>query len=571
MARKHRQTTIAQPSAGLRQLREQVESNRLRVESLRLEKQAKLLESVTDSIYGTPIPFEEINSYRGQQLVPLFFRELYQSKATTARLVQDFDRIRQLARYAFETNPNAQAVINGLCAYVVASGYDVAVTRKKQPGEKIDGKPDDDPEAQQAQAIIDEFIEANDLREAADGCPVYDEAFTRAHSEGECFVRLFPDEIETTKLRFIEPDNIRPPLGANYEGPWSFGILTAGQVTGFADNIAWDTQSPRAYNINYPLVNRDETVAPQFIFHLKLNVKKNQKRGISSLYSTDEDLRGTQKLRYAAREGAKIRASIPYVRQHQQADQSAVQLLQAEGITGTVPRTGMDGGQYDVAIQQIEPGSVQDIPQSLEMKDPPADPNADAVERNLRHGLETIAARFNAPAWLVGGGAADSSYASSLSTESPFLRMILKQQARQTGFWRNVFKAVLEIAIEQGRLADGALERIHVVVKAQNPQVRNKKEEADTNKVLHDAEVLSLQTWTADAGYDFDEEQARRQEEKVEGLGQPPMAMGLDGQSVGGDQPETMGGLRQREEGYAEAAVAGYAIGLAEAAGGASP
>ena len=575
MATKSKQRRNAQAApAATKQLREQVEEKRLRLEQTRLDQQLRLSESVTDSIYGTPIPFEQIYSYRGTPLIPLFFREVYQAKGTTLRLVQDFDRSRNLARYAYETNPNAQAVINGLAAYVVASGYDVVVTEKKRKNNSEGENSEASPEVEQAQDIIDEFIEVNELREAADGCPVYDEAFNRSHIEGECFIRLFFDEegIEPTQCRFIEPDNIRPPHGANWEGPWSFGILTAGDLanSGYGQNLAWNTQTPLLYNVNYPLVDRDETVKPQFIFHLKSNVKKNQKRGISSLYSTDEDLRGTQKLRYAAREGAKIRASIPYVREHQQADLAALQSLQNSLSTAIAPRSTESGGQYDISVQQIEPGSVQDIPESMKMQDPPADPNADAVERNLKHGLETIAARFNAPVWLVGGASNEGSYASSLTSESPFLRTVLKQQAKQTGFWRAVFKAVLEIAIEQGRLADGAIERLHIVVKALNPLARNKKEEADTNMVLHDDGVISIQSWAADAGYDYDEEQAERKEEAAEGIGLPPMVPGMgQGDAVDGkepaNQPETIGGQRQREEGYAEAAIAGYAIGLSEA------
>ena len=354
-------------------------------------------------------------------------------------------------------------------------------------------------------------------------------------------------------------------MAENWEGPWSFGVLTSGDPASsdYGQNLAWDTQTVRAYNVNYPLVNRDELVMPQFMFHLKSNVKKNQKRGISSLYSTDEDLRGTQKLRYAAREGAKIRASIPYVREHQQADLAALQSLQESLITATVPRTDQWANQYDVNVQQIEPGSVVDIPESLKMNNPPTDPNADAVERNLKHGVETIAARFNAPAWLVGGASNDSSYASSLTSESPFLRVVLKQQAKQTGYWKAIFKAVLEIAIEQGRLAEGAIERLHIVVKAQNPQARNKKEEADTNLILYQNKVRSLQTWSADLGDDYDEEQARIKEEEAEGLS--PQVPNPN-EVVGDKQPETISGQRQKEEGYAEAAVAGYSIGLAEAA-----
>lgn len=550
-------------------MREQVESQRLALESVKLKRQLALVESVTDSVFGTPIPYEQINSYRGQPLIPLWFRDVYQHKATTLRMIQDVDRSRNLARYAYETNPNAQAVVNGLCAFVVGGGYDVAVTPvddEETPGANESSEEPRKTLAKRAQKIIDEFIAVNELAEAKDGNPIYDELFIRGHVEGEAFLRLFADEIEPTKVRFVEPDNIRPPHGADYEGPWAMGVLSEER----------DTQTIYGYNVNWPRVDQDEFVESYRMHHLKLNAKKNQKRGISSLYSVDEDLRGTQKLRYAAREGAKIRASIAYIRQHQQADVTAINALQNGVLTAEAPRTNQWGGDYNVQVQQIEPGTVQDIPEGLEYKSAPADPNNSEVEASLRAGLQSLAARFSAPEWLASGASNDSSFAASLTAESPFLRRIIKEQSRQTGFWKAVFVSVLEIAIEQGRLDDGAIEQLHITVVAHSPQVRNKKDEADTNKVLYDEGVISLQQWSADSDHDFDEQQSQIKEEEERGLGKPPMPMlgqpGQFDQQPGGNEPETVGGIRQREEGvteqersgYVEAAVAGYAIGLRE-------
>lgn len=521
-------------------LQEQVDSQRLRLESLRLGQQLKLAEAVTDSVFGTPIPFEQINSYRGQPLVPLFFRDYYQAKPTTIRTVQELDRQRQLARYAFETNENAQAVINGLCAYVVGGGYDVRVAaREKDAAAGVDEM------VAAAQQVIDEFVDVNELQDASDGCSVYDETYQRCKVEGEAFIRMYVDEIETTRVRFVEPDNVRPPLGQNWEGPWSFGILTSGKVDGgsYGENLAWDTQTPRAYNINYPITNKDEQVPARFMFHVKNSVKKNQKRGVSAFYCCDETLRGTQKLRYAAREGAKIRASIPYVRQHQQADLPTIQALQAGVITATAPRSDQFGNQYEVPVQQVEPGSVVDIPQALEMKPSPADPNAEGVEQNLRHGVETIAARFNAPPWLVGGTTGDASYADGLVKESPFYKTLVKQQKVQTGFWRRVFISVLEVAEEQGRLPAGASQSLKVMVTAEDPQVRNEAERTQNNAQLYGLGVLSLHTLAAESGHDLDEEVAHRRQEEEEGL----VVQQPTDDDGGGGGPKTVGGRRKKD------------------------
>jgi hypothetical protein len=521
----------------------------------------RLSESVTDSVSGAPISFEALNSYRGTPLVPLFFRDYYQSKPTTVRTVQQMDRVRQLARYAYETNENAQAVINGMCAYVVSGGYDVRVSPKERFENKV---PDEVVEA--AQSLLDEFVEVNELKDASDGCPMYDEAFVRAHVEGECFLRFYFDEndltdepfVDVTRVRFVEPDNVRPPKGSNWEGPWSWGVLTSGSDRdgSYSGNLAEDTQTPRAYNLNYPLVDKDETVKAADVAHLKLNVKKNQKRGLSSFYCVDETLRGTQKLRYAAREGAKIRASIPYVREHAQADQATVQALQEGVVTSTVERSAEMGQQYTVPVQQIEPGSVPDIPQSLVMRPAPSDPNAEGVEQNLRHGVETIAARFNCPPWLVGGTTGDSSYADGLVKESPFYKTLVKQQKKQTGFWGGVFYVVLEIAEEQGRLPQGTSEALAVMVTAEDPQVRNEAERLASNLQLYQAGGVSLHTIVAEAGHDLDEERAHLKQEAAEGLVPGGDEEGAD--DSGKTEPKTVSGRRQRDmkEAFSEVALA---------------
>lgn len=552
--------------ASLRNLREQIERQKLELESRRLA--LHLSEAVTDSVFGTPINFEAINSYNGQPLIPLFFRDMYQSKTATLRFQQQFDRARQLARYAYETNENARAAVLGLCNYVVGSGYSHRIAAKDRDQEESLAET-----IRRAEKIIDEFVEVNELKDSADGCPGYDEAFTRGEVEGEIFVRLYPDEIETTRLRFVEPDNIRPPKGENAEGPWAFGILTHGQPEGggYGENIAWDTQTPRGYNINYPLIDKDEPVEPQFIFHLKRNVKKNQKRGISSLYCPDETLRGVQKLRYAAREGAKIRASIPYAREHAQADADIITTLQSGVITAEAPRTDSNGQQYTVPVQQIEPGSVPDIPASLKMVPAPPDPNAEGVEANLRHGLETIAACLSVPAWLVGGSSSNASYADGLVKESPFLKNIVRQQRAHTGFWARVFTAVLEIAEEQGRLPEGASKQVVVSVIASDPQVRNELERQEANEKLYDRGGLSLHTLIHESGHDPEEELGRRQKEREEGLeANPPAdAGGPQGQGQGREQEDgdELANQRRRDEGGAvqEAAMEAFAAGAVNA------
>jgi hypothetical protein len=297
--------------------------------------------------------------------------------------------------------------------------------------------------------------------------------------------------------------------------------------------------------------------------HLKINVKKNQKRGLPSLYAPDEDLRGTQTLRYASREGTKVRSSIPYVREYEQADLSAVQALQNQEVTDDVIRYSNLQGERTVEVKQLEPGAVHDIPMGLKYNSPPADPNTDAVDRSIHQGLQAVAANFNAPEWLVSGASSESSYAASLTSENPFLRCVLDEQSVQVEFWHDLFRSILEIEVEKGTLEPAAMdeERIQVIVLAPSAHSRNKVDEVNINSVLRQQGVLSLQTWTAESGYDFDVEQERIKEEMEMGIQPPPPETPSQNQTpLGGQQatpmpspvrpqPQTASGARRRDEG----------------------
>ncbi len=482
--------------------------------------------SVTD-IYGTPVSDAELNTWNGRPLTPVWGPELFPDKLQTVRTLQELNRLRHVSRFLFERNPNASGGINGMNRYVVGTGSAQEVQST-----------DPDKEAPEALAkavttLLDEF------KRAACWKVVEREIYRRYLTDGECFVELKPMDDGITAVKFIEPDSIVPPEGQSFEGPWSWGILTD------RDRPA----VPIKYNVRDYSTNTERQVPAHFIRHLKRGSNLNQKRGLPALTACIDELQGGNKLRHASREGEKVRASIAYVRQHAQAPASALQALQSASASGSFQVSTQNGTQ-DVVYQQIEPGTVQDIPEGLEYQPPPPSPNSEAAAMSVKLSLEATAAALEAPYWLISGDSTASSYASSLTAESPFIKLVEGEQGVLSEYVDDVLTAVIEIAAEQERdnIPMDVLDQIDLHVNYTVPVVRQKLDEAQRNEILRKAKIKSPQTISAEEGLDYEKEQAN-----FVAAGPSPEEQAAEhAADLAAKQPQTAGGQMKRDQGGAE-------------------
>lgn len=484
-----------------------------------------LREATAADIYGTPVSDYELNYANGRPLTPIYGPELRAANLQTIRTLTELNRVRHLSRYLYERNPNAAGGIAGMGRYVVGCGS----------AQTVQGtEPDKEAPARLAKAVT-KLLDAFKL--AAQWQTVEREIYRRYLTDGETFIRLTPMDDGVTALTFIEPDQIVPPSGESHDGPWSWGIQTDPDRPGV----------PVAYNVRDYVENTETRVPSQFIFHLKRGSNLNQKRGLPALTSCIDELQGGHKLRHASREGEKVRASIAYVRQHAQAPVSAIQSLQSDLASGTFDRSTPNGTQ-EVTYQAIEPGSVQDIPEGLEYQPPPPSPNSAAASESIKLSLEAVAAALEAPYWLISGDSTASSYASSLTAESPFIKLVEGEQSVLSTYVDAVLTAVIEIAAEQevDGVPDDVLERIDLHVNYTVPVVRAKLEEANRNKILREMKVKSPQTIAAEEGLDWDKEQANFAE-----LPPDPATAPAPGAIATPGGPQTAGGQLQRDQGEA--------------------
>ncbi|NCX06004.1 MAG: phage portal protein, partial [Actinobacteria bacterium] len=144
---------------------------------------------------------------------------------------------------------------------------------------------------------------------------VQEELYRRAETDGDCFMRMFPQSDGDIALRFIEPECIVAPYQSRDE-EWSLGIKTD----------PTDTQNRKWYNIRYcdesgQLI--DEKVKAKWIIHYKLNASAASKRGMPSFsYATLESFNQALKLKTALGTGAAVQASIAGIREHNSATEA---------------------------------------------------------------------------------------------------------------------------------------------------------------------------------------------------------------------------------------------------------
>lgn len=485
----------------LDQERGALEAKRLKLKNLLLDRQLRLVENI-DPVDGKLVDFDRIFRYRGMPLYPIWGNEQKQDRPQTIRTLQDLTWARNLSCYLAEYNPNASGLLRGLVSYTVASGSCVKVVSVDE---------DDEPPkmlSKKAASILKKFRRVNKW------AGVEKEMEERLHKHGEFFLRLYPDEDNVTKARFIEPAQIKPPAGADSEGPWSWGILTD----------PGDTQTPRAYNVHDFQTNEDEEVEAQFVIHVKINVPRNAKRGIPSFWACHDELSGTAKLRHATREGEKIRASIAYIREWATASRNAIAALQDENFTDTINRLGDNGTEREVKVQKVEVGSVVDVPEGMKFVAPPDSPNSEAAGTSVTQSLQSVAARFQVPYWIVSGDPDATNFATSLTVESPFTKSIESDQSALVEGEVDLHHRVLEIAIEQNQLPADALDVIEVAVEFPSPVARNRLEETTRNSTLNQAGLLSKATWSAREDLERDTEKANLMQEASEEPAPAPTA-----------------------------------------------
>lgn len=408
----------------------------------------------------------------------------------------------------------AVGALEALTSYVIGKGYSQTATPKT---------PDDAVLAAQCQAALDEFYEREGWWGGLDA-----EVFQRARSAGEALLWIRKESGGYCSAEVIEPSWVTEPQGAQeletaYGLPaglnWKYGVATApGRPSqALAYFVQFDGQG-------------GEVVDAAEVVHLRSNVPRNVKRGLSDFYAGREWLEGVRKLLRNTMSGAAIQASIALLRKWS----DTVRPGDIKGATdaavefqSVLPNQGA-GGTRGVNTERFYPGKVVDMRGGDVSPGPLGGSAAGVYLQVVQAGLRQFALRWNMPEYMVSGDASNANYASTLVAESPFVKFCERAQARHAAAETRVSYRVIDQAIQAGRIdAESLAEvRARVTLDVETPEVASRDQLAEHQRRAgqYNAGLLSRQTWAAAEGLDYDEEQRRRGEEAPPAASNPQLA-----------------------------------------------
>lgn len=456
--------------------------------------------------YGIPAGFPgAFPTYNGMPLIPIFGPDQRPEKNQTLRTQADHDRARNSARIIGEKNPNGIALVERLMDYNVGRGSTTevhSVIEDEEPPKRLTKK---------IRKFLKDFRKTNKWRDKQR------EMVKRLNTDGEFFLRFFPHPDGIVRVRFVEPSEVRPPAGQSDDGPWSYGVYTP----------TFDVEEPVGYNLHDFRTGTDEYVDAIFVIHVKVNCLSTQKRGIPSLYACEDELTGAVKLRYATREGEKLRNAIAYFRVHEAATKEEVSAAmhdENEAVT-LVNQDRAGRPSRTVAYEETDVGGVVDIPATMKPEPPPTSANASTGESSVRQALEAVAGRAGVPYWVVSGDPNATNFAVSLTAESPFVKSLEATQEIIAEAIDDAETKALEIAAEQELFPYDVMEQIDLLVSLPSPVMRNRLEETTRRKILRDNNVMSETTWSVEEGLDPLKQRQQIVEERADAIGYIPSAI----------------------------------------------
>jgi hypothetical protein len=436
------------------------------------------------------------------------------------RSEQELALLRAPSRLLCQTNSYAIGLKQGLTSYVIGQGFSYRAAFTTDLGEHNTPKE----LLASCQFAIDQFLADNDWH-GGEMPSIEEELFDRSLEDGEALLTQYKRDDGGMDVRICEPEQLTQPPGTDGR-EWGFGVCTDPD----------DTQKPLAYWIQHGETPGDgEEYETDELLHIRLNSRRAAKRGVPDFcFDTADALRLAGVLRENLTEGAAIQAGIVGVRQHATGTQEQIQrFLDEQADFQTITPNGK---QAPVRRQVV---GFEDMPEGMQYVGGPGAGNAQAHIAVMEACLRGAGVRWNAPEWLSTGYAANTNYASSLTSESPFLQTVIRRQRVYREAFRRVVEQALLWAAQCGLIHDGngnvwsaeQLKRlVRVECEAPNPISRDPMQEAQVASIEIPLGVDSRQAYAQRQGRDWAKVQKDNQQytETTAGGGQQlPLPGGL--------------------------------------------
>lgn len=437
-------------------------------------------------------PWSLLSDREDGKLFPLYETEM------------DLARIRGQSRNLAAFTSTTIGAIEALKNYVIGTGFTYTVQEKEgvQAEEFV----------KQAQRVIDSFIELNDYKGVIDV-----ESHQRSREDGEVFVHLQTDGPRVF-VDMIEPDNVTEPANKREMEEWveaAYGIDTMAFVPSWKFGILTSksqTWRPLGYHVVFDSAGNDwEFIPEKRMVHIKRNVPRKAKRGVSDFVPVWEDIEAEARLRKNTGEGAAVQAAIAFIREHVPGtSKSDIEDFLSANATTNYDKSIKDGTRT-VQVEKFQAGTVKDIPEGMKYHAGPMGTLRSPIFIEVAQFiLRSIGQRWSFPEFIISGDASNANFASTLVAESPFV----KARECDQGFYKRhdseLLWKVLRLAWENDALSGTTWQQVRksIDIKIDAPEVasRDKQKQAGTDEVLQRMGVKSRRTIAAEHDLDLDEE-----------------------------------------------------------------
>ena len=335
------------------------------------------------------------------------------------------------------------------------------------------------------------------------------ELYRRSKVDGEFFLRYFVSNVEyegvtrpRVTVRPMEPEYIRPPMGGE---EWIDGVLVDLD----------DVETELAYYF-WNGFDPGEEVDASEVYHLKNNVVRTVRRGISDFCQAAEIMAEAHKLIRNSVKAAAYRESIVYFTSYSNADATDVDNYIKNAADYTAGRWTQ--GTDDTTNVMVREGvGVEHLPDNQEVASAPTPttlaPSLDA----LNAALLAVGRRYGFPLWLLSGDTSSNTVATSLAAESPMGRSIDREQSTYGEHLKAMLWHVMVLAATEdiAPYPLEALKYLDLKVTPHNAVPRDRNKETDRRKTLHEAGILDLETWAGEEGYEYSQVRQRLEAERA--------------------------------------------------------
>ncbi len=383
--------------------------------------------------------------------------------------------IRMQCRSLAVTNEFAVNGHENRISYVVGSGHSYRVTVK--PGHEAG-----DVLVREVQDVLNEFLKQNKWHRRQQ------EIVRRRDRDGEAFLRFFTAPDGTTRVRFVEPDEITTPPERAGDPSASFGIQTD----------ADDVETVLGYYVDGGWVDAAD------VQHRKANVDANVKRGLPLFYPVRKNLRRAEKLLRNMSVVAEIQSAIALIRKHASGTRGSIEQFVAGQADASV--TSQTTGRTS-HFRRYAPGTILDAFAGTDYQFPAAAIDASRYVAVLQAELRAIASRLVMPEFMLTSDASNANYSSTMVAEGPAVKMFQRLQHDMIEEDLEVMWRVVTAAVQQGRLPAEALTAVDVQAIPPTLAARDRYKEALADQILVRNQAMSTQTMAMRHGLDPDREE----------------------------------------------------------------